>query len=910
MTQKADAEPKSATPGRVSRLQRNLIAVLAVLLLLTFIGLGYLLSEFLTVTERANRDVTAATVRDTLILSAYNRSVDLFYIAQEAYTQPSRRAVLVSPFRVLARSLDSMHASYEMLLVQAPGGIRPLLQRRFDALWGSLDSLVAYSATAFGPMEDVVLNGVSRRIRVRPLRATNSGIQAETFLPGANAFFRRMRVHLDEILRIELEEDAMQLGIAQSYFNQITYRGFSITFFLLVAGVTLAFILTRSVRRFEERTRRYQTLLEYSLNPIFVIDKSGTIQYANPAFERWIGSSPGNLLGRPAFEGVTLLDENRRDKEAWAVVSETVRRGRAWSGEVEVRWGNGEASHTMLVISPVLDAQGELVECIGIHHDITERRELARRFEESQAKYHDIIEGSLDGIVIIQDGHLVFANASAVKIFGYDSELEMKQISFSQTLAPSSRFFSLEGSPGRAISDDIVRNQEIKGLTKGGKVIDLEVSAKLVPWKGKPAVQASVRDITDRKAMERELAMWLWEQETLSTIDRQLISSVDLQTVLNTICFQAKMLTRADWTGVVMVDLPTNLARWSAVKGNMAPIRDEPFQLGEPHWKIIQKREPVLLQDLGTNPEFSPQDFPTLASESIVSATAFPLIVDNEIRGELVVGYRQHHSFSPREVRLLNSLAEKSSIALANAQLYDNLLARERELELLSGERVKAQEEERRRIAREIHDSLGQMLTAIKFNVEILEDASDLKNDENHRRIGDIKMLLDNAMAEAREVSYNLMPSVLVDFGLVPALQLLCDQFSKRSNLQVKVYTSGVGTRLDPGIEVSLYRIAQEALTNTAKHAGAQEVSVQLLGSTASIRLMVEDDGKGFRTHPFHLPGRHRHGMGMVSMRERATSFGGTFTIDSSPGQGTTITVDIPLKDTREDGKDSHSSGG
>ena len=124
MTQKADAGTKSATPAKVSRLQRNFIALLAVLLVLTFIGLGYLLSEFLTVTERANRDIAAATVRDTLVLSAYDRAVDLFYIAQEAYTQPSRRAALVSLSTVLARSLDSIHASYETLLDQAPRDIR------------------------------------------------------------------------------------------------------------------------------------------------------------------------------------------------------------------------------------------------------------------------------------------------------------------------------------------------------------------------------------------------------------------------------------------------------------------------------------------------------------------------------------------------------------------------------------------------------------------------------------------------------------------------------------------------------------------------------------------------------------------------------------------------------------------
>jgi signal transduction histidine kinase len=242
------------------------------------------------------------------------------------------------------------------------------------------------------------------------------------------------------------------------------------------------------------------------------------------------------------------------------------------------------------------------------------------------------------------------------------------------------------------------------------------------------------------------------------------------------------------------------------------------------------------------------------------------------------------------------------SIALANAELYDNLLSREKELELLSGARVNAQEEERKRIAREIHDSLGQMLTAIKFNVEILEDAAPLQTEDDRKRLIDIKTLLDTAMAEAREISYNLMPSVLVDFGLVPALQFLGEQFSKRNELNVQVRTNGVEGRLDPAIEVGLYRIAQEALNNTAKHAGAHDVNVQLIGDSKSIRLIIEDDGKGFYVSRFHPRSDQRHGMGLVSMRERAASFNGLFVLDSHPGRGTEIIVEIPRSESESNG--------
>jgi signal transduction histidine kinase len=308
------------------------------------------------------------------------------------------------------------------------------------------------------------------------------------------------------------------------------------------------------------------------------------------------------------------------------------------------------------------------------------------------------------------------------------------------------------------------------------------------------------------------------------------------------------------------------------------------------------------MKSVADSPMIAARDIPPFAEEGVISAIRYPLLVDKEIKGQLVVGYRRDHSFTTREIRLLYSLAEKSSIALANAQLYDSLLSREKELEMLSGARVKAQEDERRRIAGEIHDSLGQMLTAIKFNVEILEDATNLQADEDRRRITEIKSLLDNAMAEAREISYNLMPSVLVDFGLVPALQFLGEQFSKRNHLNVHVHVSGVEDRLDPSTEVGLYRIAQEALTNITKHADASTVNIQLLGNAKSIRLILEDDGKGFMVNRLKPKKDKRHGMGLVSMRERAASFNGLFTLESRPGKGTEIIVEIPQMTAEVDG--------
>ena len=858
---------------KLSRSQRTFVSALALILIPTCLGLTYLFTDFWITTQTKNHTFLSATARDTLILSGYDQSVRLFYLALEAQQDPGRLDSLRPIFDAKVRSLHGIGTAYVDLLTDLPPADKENLVARFSRLWFTFDDLVDRTSKVFvSPRQQPVTN----------------------ILGDPNVFFRKMRENLDQALRAELEEDLRLVQQTKADTELTTYRGFFIAFFLFILGAGLALVIILRGRENEGRRRRYETLLEASLNPIQAVDLDGRILYVNPAFERWFGMTASDLHGRLIFEGIRLPHHKEGTAELWPRISDMLQSGQAWSGEVEIPRADGGVSYSLLIVSPVLNVDGRLMEAIGIHHDVTERRELARKFEESQEKYQNIVESSLDGIVIVQEGKLMFVNASSAKIFGYESPDEMRDVNFVDTVAPSNRFLVLEGYEGKAIGEDVLRNFEMKGLSKQGKIIDLEVNAKLVSWNGKPAVQASFRDITMRKSLEREQALWLWEQETMSTIDRQLVSSVNLQTVLDAISYHAKALTRADWAGVIMVDLEANEVRWRAVTGNRVPMPDKAIQLGSIHAAIVRSKEPVVMKDFGTSKDFPVDQFPPFEQESIVSAVRFPLFVEHEIRGQLVIGYRRPHEFAAREMRLLTSLAEKSSIALANAELYDDLFSREKELELLSGARVHAQEEERRRIAREIHDSLGQMLTAIKFNVEILEDAAGLQTEEDRQRLVDIKTLLDNAMSEAREISYNLMPSVLVDFGLVPALQFLGEQFSKSNQLNVQVHTNGVEGRLDPSIEVGLYRIAQEALNNIAKHANAHEINVQLIGDESSMRLIIEDDGKGFSVSRFEQKSNERRGMGLVSMRERAASFNGLFVLDSLPGRGTEIIVEIP----------------
>jgi signal transduction histidine kinase len=206
------------------------------------------------------------------------------------------------------------------------------------------------------------------------------------------------------------------------------------------------------------------------------------------------------------------------------------------------------------------------------------------------------------------------------------------------------------------------------------------------------------------------------------------------------------------------------------------------------------------------------------------------------------------------------------------------------ELARLTARTMSVQEETARRFSRELHDQFGQTLTAIEANLVALRDAGG-----NPARVADCLTLVKDAMANVREISQLLRPSVLDDFGLDASLRWLAETFSQRTGVRVQ-YTSTFEGRLSGEVETQLFRIAQEALTNVARHSEATRVRVDLAAGAGRLVLTIADNGHG-------LPERKSEmSTGLISMRTRARETGGTLSIRSAPGKGVTITVELPLQ--------------
>jgi two-component system sensor histidine kinase UhpB len=227
------------------------------------------------------------------------------------------------------------------------------------------------------------------------------------------------------------------------------------------------------------------------------------------------------------------------------------------------------------------------------------------------------------------------------------------------------------------------------------------------------------------------------------------------------------------------------------------------------------------------------------------------------------------------------------------ADTFDEMVATQEEhanhLRLLAGQILRAQEEERRRIARELHDEAAQSITSLLVRLRLLEQAR--TPEVAQQRVHELRELTTRALDDVRRIAVELRPSLLDDLGLIDALHAYIEGLNKAGHMHVALALEGLDGRLPSAVELALYRVAQEALTNVRRHAGATQARVRLSRDGSAVVLQVEDDGAGFDpSHP-----RPQGGLGVAGMRERMALIGGTLAVRSAPGEGTTITATAPV---------------
>jgi signal transduction histidine kinase len=372
---------------------------------------------------------------------------------------------------------------------------------------------------------------------------------------------------------------------------------------------------------------------------------------------------------------------------------------------------------------------------------------------------------------------------------------------------------------------------------------------------------------------------WSRQLESLHEVVRSLVEESDLDVMLDLICRRLRELIDARIAFIALPDGPSRL-RIASADGDRAPELVG-FTLDRARSKsghVLERRQSARVDSVLDDPE-SDQD--VARRLGVRTAMYVPLVARSRAIGIVAVHDKLGGDprFSDADLRLTEIFAARAAVAVDLSER----VARETVRRV-----VEAQELERSRLARELHDETGQALTSILLGLKSIRAAH--SEAEAERAEADLRELIVQALQDVRRLAVELRPTALDDFGLAAAVERLASTFGERTGIETALETNLPDGRLLPEIETVLYRVIQEALTNVVKHAGARRVSIVLTQRGDGIRAIVEDDGRGFEA------GDVRHdALGVIGMRERVALVGGTLEVESAPGAGTTLAAYVPV---------------
>jgi signal transduction histidine kinase len=305
---------------------------------------------------------------------------------------------------------------------------------------------------------------------------------------------------------------------------------------------------------------------------------------------------------------------------------------------------------------------------------------------------------------------------------------------------------------------------------------------------------------------------------------------------------------------------------------------------------IAQTGEPAILSDLAASNGLLNPMLRTRAK----ALWGVPLKTGGQVIGVLIIGFDKPYQWLPTEHELLRAIADRSALAIERARITEALREREARIAELSGHLLRVQEEERKRISRELHDETGQALMVIRLYLGMLESSAGTRA---RIKIRETLGVVDRTIEGIRRIIGRLSPLVLQELGLIAAIRKEAKDFAKNTGVKARVAVDENVGRLAPESEAALYRVVQEALHNVAKHAQARTANVQMRRDQGVIRLLIEDDGQGM-TKSAGFTGRS---FGLAGMRERISMLGGTVKVTSNKDSGTRIEVTVPVQQCQRD---------
>jgi len=504
--------------------------------------------------------------------------------------------------------------------------------------------------------------------------------------------------------------------------------------------------------------------------------------------------------------------------------------------------------------------------------------------QAAEGHYRQLVDLSPDGIFISRNGRIAFLNPAAVRMFGAHSPNQILGQSPLRFFHPD-RHTQIQERVRQLLAGESVPPAEETIVALDGPSRAVEVTGAALDDARDKTIQVIMRDISERKRTESALRE---SEERLSLAFAGAQEGVwDWNLETGAVFYSShwkKML------GYAEDEIEPHVSAWERLlhPKDRAVVRDvvEDVLRGERNYTV----ECRLRHKQGHYLHVLSRGFPVRSSSdgSVVRIVGTHFDLTERKQNEEALR-RAHEDL---EVRVRERTAE---LALANASLRAEIAERKSaesaRTELLT-RLVFAQEDERRRIAREMHDHFGEQLTALGLGIRALKDAGDGQA-EWFRRVDALEDVAQQLDRGVDHLVWELRPTALDDLGLRAALANYVQDWSRRVGVRADLHASGLSTdRLTSEVETTLYRIAQEALNNIAKHAQAESVDVILDRRADFVSLIIEDDGVGFEPENGGAP---RQGFGLLGMQERASLVGATVQIESAAGEGTTIIVRMPI---------------
>jgi signal transduction histidine kinase len=432
----------------------------------------------------------------------------------------------------------------------------------------------------------------------------------------------------------------------------------------------------------------------------------------------------------------------------------------------------------------------------------------------------------------------------------------------------------------------------------------LEVSASpLADSSGKVTqVVEMIRDVTENKKMESQILEANRQLLALNAIASTVSQSLSLDTILNSSLDKALDLVEAGIGGILLIDEESQTLSYRAHRGLSEQFVEgiASLAMGEGvAGRVAEYGETLVVEDMSRDSRVTR---PVVSEEGLRAFVSVPLKSRERVVGVLNISSREPRSFSEEEVQLLTAIGHQLGVAVENAQLYSELELKEQMQTELLQRIISIQEAERLRVARELHDVSSQALATIAVRLEALATPLGTNAGDTQTQLEVIKSLLASTTRELHELVYDLRPSLLDDLGLPAALRSYARSSLDAAGIEVHLEVVGQERSLPPQAEIALFRIVQEAIANVVRHAQAESTYISLEFNENGITVQVEDDGVGFDLAQGFGSTTPKQSMGLLGMKERTEWLGGTLTIDTKPGGGTRVAVEVPADWEQTDG--------